>query len=383
MANDGRQHYRDPEKSYAQQLSDFSRTPVGAAGISVISGQGYASSLYAGYNAWSGDQQGPPPMEFLSTTHSRMSTMHMDLQTEDVLVSNLLKPMMTVLEDTASGNHDLVMPACSPEQFRVQGVEKWEEHGSCCENLVLALKELNQRAGLEGDKAIGSDVTVNSVPAPIHLFQQTSLSSDGSLEFSDSAQGKKGAYIRLRAERDVVVVMSSCPARHATKLDQSQNKSSGKEDVQDGQFIVEHHEQEDDSVRDSLQKAFKAPSKASASGEKEDKSAAPAAKRNPPKKISRSTSQQQNGGPTPTTGQAKKSSKPRTPLGTKKPLPGQKPSGGAATSDANEQSASVKNVSKKSQSVQDVGGKENATSQTGSGQAEDAAPKKKPRKLAR
>jgi hypothetical protein len=118
--------------------------------------------------------------------------------------------MLTVVEDTSPGIHDTLIAACDPQRYRELGVEKWEEHGSCAENLVMALKLLNEASGLKGSRAIGSDVTVNSVPAPLNLFMNIPWTQEGDISF-DAPKGKRGDYIKLRAERDVVVVMSACP----------------------------------------------------------------------------------------------------------------------------------------------------------------------------
>ncbi|KAF2153831.1 hypothetical protein K461DRAFT_239195 [Myriangium duriaei CBS 260.36] len=240
-------HYRDSNKPYIQQLSDFARTPVGAAGISALSGQGYTSSLYAGYSAWTGGREdAPPTMEFLSMAHTRAANYHLTPKLNDVLVSNLREPMLTVLEDT-SGVHDTLISACDPSRYRQLGVEKWSEHGSCAENLVLALKELNERAGLKGPKGIGADITVNTVPPPLNLFMNVPWTPQGDLNFEPS-KAKKGDYVRFRAERDVVVVMSACPF---------DVKVIKPEHVQDAHFVVE---EELDPASEDIRKRLQASS---------------------------------------------------------------------------------------------------------------------------
>ncbi|KAM3416571.1 hypothetical protein BST61_g8162 [Cercospora zeina] len=204
-------HSRDPNKTYLEQLTDFSTTPVGAAGMSAFTGSGYSGSLYAGYQAWNAKHAaGAPHMEYLSLSHSRAATLHMVPRKGDTLVTNLREPILTVVEDRSVGVHDTLIPACDPQRYRALGVEKWEEHGSCAENLVLALKELNERAGLKGAKAIGADVTINSVPAPLNLFMNIPWTDGGEIGF-EGPRGKAGDYVRFKAERDVVVVMSACP----------------------------------------------------------------------------------------------------------------------------------------------------------------------------
>jgi hypothetical protein len=150
----------------------------------------------------------------------------------DTLVSNVREPILTVVEDTSGGVHDTLIAACDPARYKGLGVENWEQHGSCSENLVLALKELNDRAGLKGNKAVGGDVTVNTVPAPLNLFMNIPWDEDGDVAFA-SPKCKKGGFVRMKAERDIVVVMSACPQ---DVLDINARKPT------DAHFIVEGEE---------------------------------------------------------------------------------------------------------------------------------------------
>ncbi|CAD0014046.1 unnamed protein product [Aureobasidium pullulans] len=227
------QHARDPNKTYAEQLADFSRTPVGAASLSAITGSGSVSSLYAGYSAWNAMHGDTAQMEYLSMPHTRASTLHMVPRVNDVLVSNLREPMLTLVEDTSSGVHDTLIPACDPQRYKALQIEDWEQHGSCAENLVLALKELNDRAGLKGPKGVGASVTVNS----------------GDLSF-EAPKCKEGDYVRFKAERDVVVIMSACP-NDVQQINKGQSK--------DGHFLVEHAD--DDSDEETPEEAKKADKK--------------------------------------------------------------------------------------------------------------------------
>jgi hypothetical protein len=142
--------------------------------------------------------------------HTRANTKHLRPQVDDTFFSNLRAPIMTLVEDTSPGIHDTLIAACDPQRYKELGVKEWEKHGSCAENLVFALNEFNQKIGLKGARAVGSDVTVNMVPAPLNLFMNIPWDSDGNVKF-DGPKSKKGDYVRLRAERDVVVVMSACP----------------------------------------------------------------------------------------------------------------------------------------------------------------------------
>lgn len=179
--------------------------------MAALTGSGYGGSLYAGYQAYNASHVAQaPPQEYMSMPHTRAGSLHIRPRVDDTLYSNLREPMMTMVEDSSPGIHDTLMAACDPQRYKVLGVEDWEHHGSCAENLVLALKELNDRAGLKGAKAVGADVTINAVPAPLNLFMNIPWNEPGDLSF-DAPKGKEGDYVRLKAERDVVVVMSACP----------------------------------------------------------------------------------------------------------------------------------------------------------------------------
>lgn len=163
-----------------------------------------------------------PPMEYLSLPHTRASTHRLVPEVDDTLLTNLRLPIMTLIEDTTPGAHDTLTAACDASQYAALGVDKPEEHGSCAENLVLALKELNEKAGLKGTKAVGADITVNIAPTPLHLFMNAPLELESRAQSEGSGakgsklrveepKGKKRTYVRFRAERDVVIVMSACP----------------------------------------------------------------------------------------------------------------------------------------------------------------------------
>jgi uncharacterized protein YcgI (DUF1989 family) len=183
------------------------------AGIaSAATGSSYAESLYAAYQAY--DQAGAvalaQPMEYMSMQHSHASMLHLSPRVGDTMVSNLRAPVMTLVEDTSSSIHDTLIAACDPQRYKELDVDKWEEHGSCAENLVFALKEINDKSGLKGHKAVGRDVTVNMVPAPLNLFMNIPWTHEGDISFEEP-KSKRGGYVKFRAERDIVVVMSACP----------------------------------------------------------------------------------------------------------------------------------------------------------------------------
>ncbi|KAF2709720.1 hypothetical protein K504DRAFT_281152 [Pleomassaria siparia CBS 279.74] len=267
-------HNRDPNKSYAEQLYDFSKTPVGAGTIAAASGSGTASSIYAAYSAYtkmSPSSNSQPPMEYLSLPHTRAATHRLGPEVNDTLLTNLRTPIMTLVEDTTPGAHDTLTAACDAAFYASLGVDKPEEHGSCAINLVLALKELNETAGLKGTKAVGADITANIAPTPLHLFMNAPLEVDASAKSEGSGAkggkfsveeptGKKRSFVRFRAERDIVVVLSACPMDVGYQ-------NGGK--CMAANFMVEEADEEDPTASTtSLKKRKGAPRKLSPGGKK-------------------------------------------------------------------------------------------------------------------
>jgi hypothetical protein len=166
-------------------------------------------------------------------------------------------------------------------RYRDLGVENWESHGSCAENLVLALKELNERAGLKGAKAIGAEVTVNSVPAPLNLFMDVRWDEDGRMSLERS-KSKPGEYVRLKAERDVVVVMSSCPQ------DVEGVNVNGAEPA-DAKFVVEEEEAPAEAMKRTQPKKKTVPARKASSAATSGGAPAPVKKKSPPKPVKKAS----------------------------------------------------------------------------------------------
>ncbi|ORY08705.1 hypothetical protein BCR34DRAFT_389436 [Clohesyomyces aquaticus] len=274
-------HYRDPNKSYAEQLYDFSKTPVGAGGLAAATGSGTASSIYAAYSAYtkfSASSSTQPPMEYLSFPHTRSATNHLVPSVSDTLLTNLRAPILTLIEDTTPGAHDTLTAACDASLYAALGVDKPEEHGSCAENLVLALKELNEKAGLKGTKAVGADITVNIAPTPLHLFMNAPIELDGEGKGEgagakgatfkvDEPKGPKRGYVKFRAERDVVVIMSACPM--------DVGKQNGGKCMAANFMVEETEEGEKFGGKSDTKKPLKKPAKKLATKKTEEKKEAP------------------------------------------------------------------------------------------------------------
>ncbi|MGZ5858000.1 MAG: urea amidolyase associated protein UAAP2 [Burkholderiaceae bacterium] len=119
------------------------------------------------------------------------------LSTGSVLVSNQGNPMLTIIADTC-GRHDTLGGACAAESNTVRYAFQKKFMHSCRDNYLLALAYANNGMGKR-------DLVPN-----INFFMNVPVTPDGGLEFADglSAPGK---YVEMRAEMDVLVLVSNCP----------------------------------------------------------------------------------------------------------------------------------------------------------------------------
>jgi uncharacterized protein YcgI (DUF1989 family) len=108
--------------------------------------------------------------------------------------SNRRRPLLTLLEDTSPGVHDMLMAACDPERFVRLG--HVGPHASCQDNLERAM-------AAEGHAQI-------VVPQPINLFMNIPVHEGGELEQGAALSGP-GDAVTLRAELGVLLVLSACP----------------------------------------------------------------------------------------------------------------------------------------------------------------------------
>jgi uncharacterized protein YcgI (DUF1989 family) len=117
------------------------------------------------------------------------------LSTGDALWSDRSNPMLTIVEDGV-GRHDFLYSSCSLEMYRIQyGVTDY--HANCHDNLLSALREL----GVEPD----------SLPTAFNFFMNVEVLPDGRLKILEP-KCRAGDSMVLRAEMDLVVALSACPA---------------------------------------------------------------------------------------------------------------------------------------------------------------------------
>ena len=132
--------------------------------------------------------------EFMSMEHCRSCLASLIPAIGDKLYSNKRRPILTIVEDTSPGVHDMLLSVCDVERYRLLGHEGF--HDNCVNNLKVALAEL--------------ELTTTVIPSPWNVFENVVISEEGGLEIHP-ATVKAGQHLILRAEMDVIVVFSVCP----------------------------------------------------------------------------------------------------------------------------------------------------------------------------
>jgi uncharacterized protein len=131
--------------------------------------------------------------EWMSMEHSRLHIGRVNPRLGDTFVTTRRRPVLTLVEDTSGGVHDTLLAACDRFRYELLGAPG---HDNCTDNLHAALAT----AGLR----------VPCTPAPLNLFENARPGPDGEIEIA-APVSTPGSHVTLRAERDLVLVLSACP----------------------------------------------------------------------------------------------------------------------------------------------------------------------------
>ena len=137
------------------------------------------------------------PTERYSATHTIQAQGSLYLSAGSRLMSSEGNALLTIVADTC-GRHDTLGGACACESNTVRyALEKRYMH-SCRDNFLLAIAHDD------------SGLSKRDIVSNINFFMNVPVTPDGRLTFEDgiSAPGK---YVEMRAEMDVIVLVSNCP----------------------------------------------------------------------------------------------------------------------------------------------------------------------------
>lgn len=135
--------------------------------------------------------------ERYSAQDTIMAQRNIYLKTGSRLMSNLGRPMMVIVGDSF-GQHDTLTGACAAESNQVRyALEKRHMH-NCRTNFLSAMA--SWRTSL--DKR---DLSAN-----VNFFFHAPVTPEGRLSFP-AGVSETGKFVELRAEMDVIVLISNCP----------------------------------------------------------------------------------------------------------------------------------------------------------------------------
>jgi urea carboxylase-associated protein 1 len=156
----------------------------------VLSGEAWMHKIAAGQSFRIVDLEGNQAVDTL------FYNAH-DLTTGTKLISSEGHVLLTIVADTC-GRHDTLGGACSAESNQVRyAIEKKHMH-NCRDSFLLAVA--NSTYGYSK-----RDITHN-----INFFMNVPVTPEGGLTFADGVSDK-GRYVEMRAEMDVIALISNCP----------------------------------------------------------------------------------------------------------------------------------------------------------------------------
>lgn len=105
--------------------------------------------------------------------------------------------LLTIVADTC-GRHDTLGGACSRESNSMRYALEKEPMHACRDSFINGVTAWGHGMGKR-------DITCN-----INFFMNVPVTPEGRLTFEDGISGP-GRYVEMRAERDVVALISNCP----------------------------------------------------------------------------------------------------------------------------------------------------------------------------
>jgi urea carboxylase-associated protein 1 len=119
------------------------------------------------------------------------------LTTGTQLISTNGRTLLTIIADTC-GRHDTLGGACATESNQVR-YDLAIGHMHACRNSFL-----------KGIQVWNRGMDKRDIASNINFFMNVPVTPDGGLSFADGVS-EAGKYVELRAEMDVLMVISNCP----------------------------------------------------------------------------------------------------------------------------------------------------------------------------
>ena len=186
--------------------TDETTTHTDFLDVVVDAGDGWVGEIPMGATLRIVDLQGNQAVDTLfydahdlSNRYSAVDTIRAQgavyLTTGSVLRSSNGDALMTIVADTC-GRHDTVGGACAKESNVIRYGEHTRFQHACRSTFVR--------------KAAEWGLTKRDLTHNVNFFMNVPVTADGALAFEDGVSAP-GKYVELRADRDVVVLISNCP----------------------------------------------------------------------------------------------------------------------------------------------------------------------------
>ena len=137
------------------------------------------------------------PDEYASASHTRVGIAKLFPLPGDLVLTNRRRPILSVIEDTSPGRHDMLYAACDPARYAGLGAPA--AHRSCAGNLGEALH--------------GEGLSLSTVPQPLNIFMDVRPNPDGTIVSAPGLRPRPGTTSRSRLPR---TASSCCPAARWT-----------------------------------------------------------------------------------------------------------------------------------------------------------------------
>ena len=156
--------------------------------IVAIGGSQAVDALF--YSAWDTSER-------YSAQDTILAQRNIYLKAGTKLLSNLGRPMLTIVGDSF-GRHDTLTGACAAESNQVRyALDKRHMH-NCRNNFLAAMASWR------------TSIDKRDLSANVNFFLHAPVTPEGELSFPDGVS-EPGKYVELRAEMDVIVLISNCP----------------------------------------------------------------------------------------------------------------------------------------------------------------------------
>ena len=133
-------------------------------------------------------------VQYSAMEHTRSVNSSIYIDTGLVVVGLDRQPLFTMIDDTSPGQHDTQLCPCNAPLYA--DLDQPHDHRSCADNFHLALTEL--------------DMAMPFTPASLNLFMQVRIGTGGEI-LREPPVAKPGDQVILRADRDIILVLSACP----------------------------------------------------------------------------------------------------------------------------------------------------------------------------